>query len=145
MHRHLFSFLCAGLILPGAMLLSGCGNTPASADSADHPDAPDIERVDHFKGLPAANWDQALSNLGDYNQRLAAIVTQNQLSPADLNTVHELTYTLENAIERIQHELNHTAEILEEVHQGSERGDFDGVRDNGRRYLDASARFLGKP
>jgi hypothetical protein len=52
--------------------------------------------------------------------------------------VHELTYTLENAIARMQEELEQIAEKLEEVHVASEQQDGVKVRALTPAYLDAA-------
>lgn len=41
-----------------------------------------------------------MANFSEYNQRLAELLTQDELAITDLGTVHELTYTLENALNR---------------------------------------------
>ncbi|WP_369412997.1 DUF6746 family protein [Halomonas alkalisoli] len=60
----------------------------------------------------------------------------------DLGTIHELTYTLENALEKINEEVNTMAVTLEEVHLGSETGDFERVNSNGAAYLDAAQTLI---
>lgn len=92
----------------------------------------------HFKGEPAETLTQAVANFSEYNQRLATLLAQDELSITDLGTVHELTYTLENALEKIQEEVANMAETLEEVHLGSETGDFERVKSNGAIYLEAA-------
>ncbi|MEQ8484642.1 MAG: hypothetical protein RIB46_09785 [Pseudomonadales bacterium] len=96
----------------------------------------DPPRVDHHAGEPAPTLTVALANLQDYNARLAAILAQDELTAADLAVVHELTYTLENALARIREDVALVAEHLEAVHLASERADVATVRDRGRSYLD---------
>ena len=100
------------------------------------------ERLDHFKGLPAETLEEAVSNLSEYNRKLGAILAADDLSVADMAEIHELTYTLENALERINEELAELAEILEEVHVASETGDFDAALHRGREYLDISRKIV---
>ncbi|MCE8031353.1 hypothetical protein HOP54_21945 [Halomonas daqingensis] len=92
----------------------------------------------HFKGEPADTLAQAVANFSEYNQRLAELLAQDELAITDLGTVHELTYTLENALEKIQAEVDAMADTLEEVHQGSETGDVERVKRNGATYLEAA-------
>lgn len=99
------------------------------------------EEPGHFEGLPAETLEQAVENLSEYNRRLAAVLDQGELTAADLVTVHELTYTLENALERIHHEVGALAETLEEVHLASEVDDRDTVLTKGQAYL-STARIL---
>jgi hypothetical protein len=114
----LLAALCTGLIA-----------TPALADD---------DRPDHFKGEPAPTLDVAVSNFSTYNQELATLLAQDELSPEDLASVHQLTYTLENALEKITAEVETMAETLEEVHLGSETNDPERVQDNGATYLEAA-------
>ncbi|MFQ3790208.1 DUF6746 family protein [Halomonas sp. A29] len=94
--------------------------------------------TDHFKGEPADTLSQAVANFAEYNQQLAELLAQDELSITDLGTVHELTYTLENALEKIQEEVATMADELEEVHLGSETGDFERVQHHGATYLEAA-------
>ncbi|MGR2740586.1 DUF6746 family protein [Billgrantia sp. Q4P2] len=94
--------------------------------------------TDHFKGEPADTLSQAVANFSETNQQLAELLAQDELSITDLGTVHELTYTLENALEKIQEEVATMAIDLEEVHLGSETGDFERVQSHGADYLEAA-------
>ncbi|WP_302139748.1 DUF6746 family protein [Halomonas alkalicola] len=113
-------------------LIAGLLATAAHAN--DHGD----ERPDHFKGEPAPDLATAVANFSTYNQQLAAILAADELGVEDLGTVHELTYTLENALETITAQVADMAVTLEEVHQGSETGDVERVRSNGEIYLEAA-------
>ena len=62
---------------------------------------------------PAETMEQALANFSEYNARLAALLEQDELTMADLAQIHQLTYTLENALERINDDLEDLAETLE--------------------------------
>lgn len=99
-------------------------------------------RVDHFKGVPADTLDEALANLSEYNAQLEAILSSPELGPMELHNVHQLTYTLENALERLILELNELADTLEEVHVASERADPATVLDKGNEYLEISRRVI---
>lgn len=100
------------------------------------------ERPDHFRGKSAETLSEAVANFSEYNQKLAAIVAQNELTPADMVKVHELTYTLENALEKIDSELAELADTLEEVHVASERLDAETVKTQGRKYLKTAGEIV---
>ena len=119
MKKLLFTAICLGLL----------GST-ASAD--DH------ERADHFEGESAETLDQAVTNFTETNRRLAELLSQEELSNSDLGTIHELTYTLENALAKIDEELETMAVDLEEVHLGSETLDHERVSSHGAAYLEAA-------
>ena len=96
------------------------------------------ESPDHFSGEPSRTLEEALANLSDYNARLTELLAKDELSNSDLGTVHELSYTLENALARIDAEVDTMATSLEEVHLGSESLDRERVRLNGMAYLNAA-------
>jgi hypothetical protein len=102
----------------------------------------DDDRADHYGGEPAPTLAAALGNLAEYNQRLATLLQSPTLAPADLHEVHRLTYTLENALQRLDDELEGMAESLEAVHLASEAQDEATVRTQGRAYLESSGRLL---
>ncbi len=95
------------------------------------------ERVEHFEGEPAENLEQAVANLSEYNDKLAAIIDNGDLSDADHARIHELTYTLESALARIKEEIDVMAEDLEAVHLASEQRATDVVIDKAPAYLSA--------
>lgn len=96
------------------------------------------ERVDHFEGLPADTLAEAVENFSEYNDRLEAVLDRGELSAAELAEVHELTYTLENALEKINTEFAALADTLEEVHLASESDDAATVSGRGRAYLETA-------
>jgi len=118
-------------ILSGFLLLCLCAPL-ALAD----------ERPDHYQGKPADSVEQALANLDEYNAKLARILEQSQLSGADLADIHQLTYTLENALERLRKESAKMADILEALHLASERGDTEGAGVYGEAYLEKTEQLL---
>lgn len=60
------------------------------------------ERPAHHEGKPAPALAVALANLKAGNAELAEILQKKELSGGDLNRVHILSYTMENALERIR-------------------------------------------
>lgn len=99
-------------------------------------------RPDHFKGRPSETLEQAVANFSEYNGKLADLLTKDALSPNDLHQVHELTYTLENALEKINAELTELAKTLEAVHVASESGDAKTTKEEGARYLDTARKVV---
>lgn len=100
------------------------------------------DRVDHFKGEPSKTLDQALANLAAYNEKLSAVIGNETLTPQQMHEVHVLTYTLENAVARIDDELEEIAENLEAVHKASEHADPATVKARGKLYLEASGKLV---
>ena len=100
------------------------------------------EQIDHFEGKKAKDWGAAIANLKQYNQKLEAALEQRELSTDDLAKIHKWSYTLENAVGRLQSELKKTASHLEEVHLGSERGETERIRQHGPKYLEGLTPML---
>jgi hypothetical protein len=71
----------------------------------------------------------------EYNKKLSAILAKRDLAPEDMVKIHELTYTLENALDKIRAETAALAQTLEEVHVASERQDAKTVKARGQSYL----------
>ncbi|GGK12699.1 DUF6746 family protein [Luteimonas terricola] len=99
------------------------------------------ERPDHYKGEASPTLDAAMTNLGEYNAQLAAILAKDELGPEDTAKIHELTYTLENALAKIKSEVEELEETLEDVHVASERYEVDVVKTQGSKYLDGAAKL----
>ncbi|MEQ5803483.1 DUF6746 family protein [Halomonas sp. H10-9-1] len=119
MKKLLLTAMCFGLL-----------GTTANAD--DH------ERADHFEGEAAESLEQAVTHFTETNRELAKLLAQDELSNADLGTIHELSYTLENALAKIDEELDTMAVDLEELHLGSETLEHERVRTHGVAYLEAA-------
>lgn len=96
------------------------------------------ERPDHYAGEPSETLEQAVSNFSEYNDKLKDLLSKDELSASDLNEVHQLTYTLENAVEKIRSEYADLAEVLEEVHVASETNEPSTVKEKGQAYLETS-------
>ena len=116
-------------------------NTTAYASPAPQQSS-QYERTEHYQPLAAETLEQAVANLRSHNAHLQGLLDQPALSDEDLVKVHELTYTLELALERVSQVLGETADVLEEVHLGSETMDSNKVRDNGERYLEVMNTLL---
>ncbi len=99
-------------------------------------------RISHYKGEPSPTLEVAVKNLTEFNQKLEAILASDDMDIRKLAEIHQLTYTLENALERLDEELEAIAETLEEVHVGSETGKFDQVRSAGKEYLEHVRKLL---
>ena len=99
------------------------------------------ERPDHFEGEKAETMEEALSHLSSYNAKLEAILAKDELGPEDTAEIHQLTYTLENALAKIKSDVEALEVTLEEVHVASERYEVDTVRGQGRKYLDNAAKL----
>ncbi|KFZ29868.1 hypothetical protein IDAT_01880 [Pseudidiomarina atlantica] len=104
--------------------------------------ADDQERYEHFSGQPAKNLDQALFNLKNFNAKMAEIMAKDELTPQDMATIHQLSYTLENALQRLDEEVDVMQAVLEEVHLASESMDYETVQKQGKVYLESTGKIV---
>ncbi|GLR70103.1 DUF6746 family protein [Agaribacter marinus] len=95
------------------------------------------EKYNHFPSLAAPDLKTALCNLSQYNSKLSDITSKNELSTEDMLKVHELTYTLENALIQLTKDLETMAVELEKVHKASERLDQQTIKTSGEKYASA--------
>lgn len=93
------------------------------------------ESYRHFPSVPSPDLATALCNLQSYNDKLTNILSKETLDAVDMAKVHELTYTLEDAVAQIQKDLNVVAENLESVHKASERIDQQAIDSHGSQYI----------
>lgn len=100
------------------------------------------QRQSHFKGKQSTTLEQAVANFREHNARLAKLLAKDKLSPQDALEVHELTYTLENALQKINTDLAELANVLEEVHVASEKVDTATIKQRGKVYLDISQKVI---
>jgi len=99
------------------------------------------DRVEHYEAKSTATLEEAVANFAEYNDKLAAILEQEGLEGADFEAIHELTYTLENALERMREDMAGLADTLETLHLASEDHDEAVAREQGAAYL-TTARTL---
>lgn len=102
----------------------------------------DDDRPDHFKGLAAPDLQTAVANFSEYNKLLEQELS-GELTNANLEKIHQLTYTLEVALEKIEDELDDLADVLEEVHLASETYNREAVQKVAPVYLE-KARIIVK-
>lgn len=101
------------------------------------------ERPDHFKGKQSHTLEEALENLASYNKKLSEVLAKED-SLENMATIHQLTYTLESALEVIDAEATDIAAKLEELHLASERNDTTVVRQKATTYLNKSNKLIQK-
>lgn len=99
------------------------------------------ESITHYKGKPAETLPEAVTNFSEYNARLETIL-KGDVSDAAMAKVHELTYTLENALAKMNEEMTQLTEKLEQLHQASEKLDQRAVMQHGGEYLSVSRQIV---
>jgi hypothetical protein len=100
------------------------------------------ERPDHYQGKSADTLAEAVSNFSEYNSKLEAILAKGNLSADDLHAIHQLTYTLETALGRINKDFIALGETLEKVHVASEGADTETVQQQGSLYLQTAQQVI---
>lgn len=105
------------------------------------PAVADEERPQHFDAVEPKSLQEALTYFAIYSEALEELLAKEKLTAADLSRVHEMSYTLENALAKMREELAGTADALESVHLASERADAETVRAQGAAFLKAAKQF----
>ncbi|MEX0732696.1 MAG: DUF6746 family protein [Aquisalimonadaceae bacterium] len=100
------------------------------------------DRIDHFKGEPAETLEQAVASFSEYNARLATVLDSGDLTARDLGKIHELTYTLENALGKINEDLTALADTLEALHIASETAEIDDAKRHAANYLETARKVV---
>ena len=103
------------------------------------------EKIQHFPALQAPDVGTAFCNLRAYNEKLKEVTKSDKMSAEELVKVHELTYTLENALARLNETVEEAAEDLEKVHKASEVLDQKTVKASGQTYLALVEAILTSP
>jgi len=148
----LCAMLLAGLVACDDNAGSDGGATASNAPEAEHDHDHeqehehdhdhDEDRIAHFEGEESEDLAAAIANLQAYNQKLEAVLAKDQISRQELLDIHEWSYTLENAVGRLQTDLTTIAEHLEQVHLASERGETEQIREHGKAYLEGLSPLL---
>jgi predicted nucleic acid-binding Zn-ribbon protein len=98
------------------------------------------ERYRHHQGLSAETLQAAVTNFTESNGKLEKALS-GKLDDNQIQDIHQLTYTLEKALETMNKEMDTLAETLEALHKASEKIDSDGVRVHGKAYLEKARLF----
>lgn len=99
------------------------------------------ERPDHYQAKASDTLAQAVANFSTYNQKLQRLL-DSELTPERMVEIHEITYTLEVALERIHTETGKLKDTLEEVHIASEQMNSATVKAQGTAYLTAATTIV---
>lgn len=94
------------------------------------------ERTEHYEAKPSATLAEAVKNFSEYNGMLAEILKKDKLEASDLERIHELTYTLEIALAKINKSMSALPETLETLHLASEKHNESQARGVGEVYLE---------
>ena len=90
---------------------------------------------------PSRNLAEAVKNFSEYNSRLEQAMAQG-LTPESLAQIHELTYTLKDALEKINEEMDGLTDTLEEIQIASEAQNAAEVKRYGNEYLETARKVI---
>lgn len=96
------------------------------------------EGVSHYDYEDSETLEQAVENFVIYNRKLAEVMARSPLTGDDMEEVHELTYTLEVALARINEELGALPVVLERVHIASEGDNPHALTGVAEVYLESA-------
>lgn len=92
-------------------------------------------KVQHYEGQEITTKDQALSAFAQNNAEIKAILDLDDVSPSDLEKIHEISYTLEKAVDFLiseklasQSKLEAIDEAVQALHYASEDHEKDTVQ-----------------
>ena len=97
--------------------------------------------VRHFKGKPSATLPDAMRNLSESNARLEQLL-KGSVDDVAIAEIHQLTYTMENGLEKLRKELDALADTLETLHKASEQMEREKVLRHGADYLSVSRQVI---
>jgi hypothetical protein len=106
--------------------------------------ASDNKKYSHFPAKKSPDAETALCNIVNYNKVLTQLTQKEELSVEDMVKIHELTYTLENALGKLSEDLAKAAVDLEEVHLASEKLDTDTIKKHANIYANITTAFSAK-
>ncbi|WEJ62437.1 DUF6746 family protein [Thiomicrorhabdus lithotrophica] len=90
----------------------------------------------HFKGGKVENLSEAVQAFSEQNKKFAAIIEKGSIELKEMGDIHQMTYSMENALRKIKAEVAEMEVLLEEVHEASEHGEKQKVLKEGQKYLE---------
>ena len=96
------------------------------------------EKVQHYEAKPSETLEDAVKNFSEYNKKLSEVLSRESLSDSDMEEVHQLTYTLEVALAKINEEMSGIVDTLEEVHLASEERNEAKLRGVAEVYMEVA-------
>lgn len=121
--------LCAVL---GVGLVSAVLYMSSSSEEHDHAD----DHIEHYQSAEISNKEHALEVLRSNNSKIASILQESELDSTALESIHEISYSLEAAIDKLISEkagdkkiLESVDEAIQAVHYASEKHEEARVRE----------------
>jgi len=121
--------------------LMAAGPAQAGSESGDDHGNDHDERVEHYAGKEVESKQAAVKILRTYNARLEKRIG-GELTPETMNAIHKMSYTMENALAKLDGDLDGAAQSLERMHLSSERMETDAVKRHAQAYLHVMPKVL---
>ena len=103
------------------------------------------ERPEHFEGAVVQGWEQAITILRDANLELQTLSEQQGLSHQDSARIHELSYTMENALAVLATQIKTSSDALEALHLSSETPNLEQTEMLQKQYLKTATPITTTP
>ncbi|WP_101067772.1 DUF6746 family protein [Roseovarius salinarum] len=100
------------------------------------------DEVDHYHAEPSETLEQAIANFSEYNAKVAEVLEREDLTRADMEEIHQYTYTIEEALAKINETTDALAVTLEEVHLSSESDNPAKLRGVAEVYLETAQKVV---
>ena len=94
--------------------------------------------VQHYNVVESETLEEALTNFVAYNAKVRDVLAREELSVADMEEIHEYTYTIEVALAKINEEMGALPETLEALHLASEDHDETKVGSLAETYFETA-------
>ena len=92
--------------------------------------ADEHDRIHHYKGHNVSTISQAILLLQNETSKIATILDKKNLSGQDLESIHEISYSLENAVNFLNEKkmseniIDPLDEAIQAIHYASENHDY---------------------
>jgi|SRR5690554_1882168 len=94
-----------------------------------------IEQLKATEGQPIETLKQAVDALALNNDLLEVLLDKPEMTESDLAIIQRLTETIENALRKIDEEVDIMLEQVLEVRAGVDGQEHERIRDSGQNYL----------
>ncbi|WP_371037106.1 DUF6746 family protein [Rhodosalinus sp. FB01] len=96
------------------------------------------DEIDHYAAESSETIEEAVTNFVEYNEKVRALLDRDDLSEADMEEIHQYTYTIEAALAKMNEDFSALAVTLEDLHLASEDYDEAEVRSISEVYFETA-------
>lgn len=129
--RHFLALLLASLL---TFSVAHATDADLTVDEAE-PDPELVEQLEAAEGQTIETLKQAVDALALNNDLLEVLLDKSELTNNDLAIIQRLTETIENALVKIDNEMDIMVELVLDVRAGADGQEQERIRDSGQDYL----------